>query len=68
MYAAHSPGHAVITVLKRHPPFALMTPSGITSVMQGHAFVISRSRDRLDNEFEKTPMFQLVILFRETNL
>lgn len=31
-------GHIVIKVLKRNPPFALMTPSGITSVMQGHAF------------------------------
>lgn len=53
--------------LKKHLPFALMTPTGITSVM-GHASPISMPRNESNKEFERISVFELVILFRDANL
>ena len=61
-------GHAVTKVLKGPLLFPIMIPTGIISAMQGHAFLISMSTNGLDNEFERTSTFQLVILFRHANL
>lgn len=60
----HSSSYTVIKVLKKHFLFDLLTPSDVAFIILEHAFLISMSRNCPNNEFQRTPIYQHVILFR----